>query len=101
MLPRLFNAGPLAGQARIVLDPTGARHLREALRMRAGDLLIVFDGRGGEYHATIDSVERQQVALRLGEFIDVSRESPLPIVLAQGISRGMWKLRATRTFRLL
>lgn len=88
MLPRLFNAGPLAGQARIVLDTTGARHLREALRMRAGDMLIVFDGRGGEYRATIDSIERQQVALRLGEFIEVSRESPLPIVLAQGISRG-------------
>lgn len=88
MAPRLFNRGPLAGQARIVLDPVGARHLREALRMRVGDGLMVFDGLGGEYHAVIDQIDRQQVALRLGGFVEVSRESPLEVTLAQGISRG-------------
>jgi len=66
----------------------GSRHLREALRMRLGDPLIVFDGQGGEYAASIAQIDRQQVSLKLGEHRDISRESPLFITLAQGISRG-------------
>jgi 16S rRNA (uracil1498-N3)-methyltransferase len=56
--------------------------------MRLGDPLIVFDGRGGEYAASIAQIDRQQVSLKLGEHRDISRESPLFITLAQGISRG-------------
>jgi 16S rRNA (uracil1498-N3)-methyltransferase len=88
MPPRLYSPSILAGTGHIVVDPTGARHLREALRMRQGEALIVFDGLGGEYQAVIESLDRQQVVLRLGAHLAVSRESPLPVTLAQGISRG-------------
>ena len=88
MLPRIFSPEALHGASLIVLDPVGSRHLREALRMRLGDPLIVFDGRGGEYAASIAQIDRQQVSLKLGEHRDISRESPLFITLAQGISRG-------------
>ena len=88
MLPRIFSPEALRGASLIVLDPVGGRHLREALRMRLGDPLIVFDGQGGEYAASIAQIDRQQVSLKLGEHRDISRESPLFITLAQGISRG-------------
>ena len=88
MLPRIFSPEALRGASLIVLDPVGSRHLREALRMRLGDPLIVFDGQGGEYAASIAQIDRQQVSLKLGEHRDISRESSLFISLAQGISRG-------------
>jgi len=88
MLPRIFSPEALRGASLIVLDTVGSRHLREALRMRLGDPLIVFDGQGGEYAASIAQIDRQQVSLKLGEHRDISRESPLFITLAQGISRG-------------
>ena len=66
MPPRIFSPEALAGARRIVLDPTGSRHLREALRVRPGDAVVVFDGEGGEYAATVETVDRQQVSLALG-----------------------------------
>ncbi len=88
MPPRIFSPEALAGASRIVLDPIGSRHLREALRVRTGDAVVVFDGQGGEYAATVESVDRQQVSLALGSWHETDRESPLSITLAQGISRG-------------
>lgn len=88
MTPRIFSPEALAGATRIVLDPTGSRHLREALRVRVGDPVVVFDGQGGEYAATVETVERQQVSLRIGSKAEPERESPLTVTLAQGISRG-------------
>ena len=66
----------------------GHHHLTAKALHRLGDPLIVFDGQGGEYAASIAQIDRQQVSLKLGEHRDISRESPLFITLAQGISRG-------------
>jgi 16S rRNA (uracil1498-N3)-methyltransferase len=88
MTPRIHSATPLACDSVIVLDPTAARHLREALRLGRGDGFVLFDGRGGEYAATVVSVSRDRVEARVGEHFPVSRESPLAVTLAQGISRG-------------
>ena len=88
MTPRIFSATPLTSGSDIVLDPVASRHLREALRLTAGDALLLFDGRGGEYAAELLTVTRQQVLARIGAQREVDRESPLAITLAQGISRG-------------
>ncbi len=88
MTPRIFSASPLASGELIVLDAIAARHLREALRLAPGDPLVLFDGCGGEYAATVVSASRERVEVRIGAHLAVDRESPLVITLAQGISRG-------------
>lgn len=88
MTPRIHSVAPLASDALIVLDATAARHLREALRLVPGDHFVMFDGRGGEYTATVEKVTRDRVEARIGAHLAVDRESPLAITLAQGISRG-------------
>ncbi len=88
MTPRIFSAAPLASGQRIVLDPIAARHLREALRLARGDTFCLFDGRGGEYAASVVTVSRERVEAEVGARLPVNRESPLAITLAQGISRG-------------
>ncbi len=88
MTPRIYSAQPLACDTDIVLDAIAARHLREALRLAVGDTLVLFDGRGGEYAATLTRVSRHEVAVRVGDLREISRESPLELTLAQGISRG-------------
>lgn len=88
MTPRLYSATPLASGADIVLDAVAARHLREALRVAAGDTVVLFDGHGDEYAAELLEVSRQRVVARIGERRTVTRESPLALTLAQGISRG-------------
>jgi 16S rRNA (uracil1498-N3)-methyltransferase len=56
--------------------------------MSQGDALIVFNGQGGEYECSIDALQKHSVLLRVLSKGEVNRESPLAIVLAQGISRG-------------
>ena len=70
------------------LDEGAARHLTSVLRMKAGQDIILFDGRGGEYSAQLSAVKKGKAAVTVGEFFDVNRESPLKIQLAIGISRG-------------
>jgi len=88
MTPRIYSAAPLASGETIVLDAIAARHLREALRLSRGDAVVLFDGRGGEYAASVVTVSRERVEAQVGAHLAVDRESPLAITLAQGISRG-------------
>ena len=56
------------------------------LRLKQGDALTLFDGRGNEYAAVIAQVARNGVTLDVTQARSVDRESPLAITLAQGIS---------------
>jgi 16S rRNA (uracil1498-N3)-methyltransferase len=58
------------------------------LRLAEGDIVTLFDGRGMEYRATLERVSRSGISVRVGEASRVSRESPLAVTLAQGISSG-------------
>ncbi len=87
-IPRVHARGPLSQGAALALDESAAHHLAVVLRMRAGDDVILFDGSGGEFQATITSVERGRVSAQIGAHTPVERESPLEIVLVQGISSG-------------
>ena len=68
--------------------PDAAHHLAHVLRLTQGDLLVVFDGRGLEYPATIERIGKSAVTLRVRDPSPVNRESPLRVTLAQGISSG-------------
>ncbi|MCW8963182.1 MAG: 16S rRNA (uracil(1498)-N(3))-methyltransferase, partial [Gammaproteobacteria bacterium] len=63
-------------------------HLTRVLRVKPGQKLIIFDGQGIEYQATITTVERKSITVSILSSETVSRESPLSITLVQGISRG-------------
>jgi 16S rRNA (uracil1498-N3)-methyltransferase len=56
--------------------------------MRAGAPIAVFDGRGNELRAEIVRVDGNSVAVRIGDQIVATAESPLTITLVQGISRS-------------
>jgi 16S rRNA (uracil1498-N3)-methyltransferase len=81
-VPRFHVPGAAPG-SRIPLPEHAAHHAREVLRLRAGSPVIVFDGEGAEFEATLDSVTRQGVLARLGGPIPPRcPESPLRVVLA-------------------
>jgi 16S rRNA (uracil1498-N3)-methyltransferase len=87
-LTRVFVDAPLAEGELLALPPGPAQHLARVLRMDAGDALVVFNGRGGEYAATIESVRRDKVAVTIGTHRAVERESALHTTLLQGLARG-------------
>lgn len=86
--PRIYTPQELAEGAELALDEAAARHVAGALRLKPGAGLRLFNGGGGEYAARIGAVDRRQVRVTVGNFLDFECESPLPITLGLAISRG-------------
>ncbi len=87
-IPRIYHPEPLSPHCRVVLDANSARHVGRVLRLNLGDALTLFDGLGGEYPATIVELSKRELWVECGERCDADCESPLPITLAQGVSKG-------------
>lgn len=87
-LTRLFVAETLEPGQPLQLHSEQARYVGRVLRLRAGENVSVFNGQGGEYAATLQSIGKSTAMLLVGEQIEVATESSLKIHLVQGISRG-------------
>lgn len=87
-VPRIHCADPLSPGARIVLAEHAARHLLRVLRLRCGDDLRLFDGYGGEYAAVLTRTRDATAEVRVTEPVTSVPDSPLRVVLLQGVSRG-------------
>ena len=83
-----FFVPAAAPGARVELPEPSAHHAREVLRLRPGDAVRVFDGRGAEFDAVLDQVSRRTVSARLGHAIAPRPESPLHLVLAVSPLKG-------------
>jgi 16S rRNA (uracil1498-N3)-methyltransferase len=56
--PRLFVDAPLAQAAQTFELPAGAARHVQVLRLQPGDVLTLFDGRGGEWAAEVAAIEK-------------------------------------------
>lgn len=87
-LPRFYCREALSPGAHVELPEPVARHAVRVLRLPPGAPMVLFDGRGGEYPARIERIERDRVLAELGAWQDVERESPLAITLVQALQVG-------------
>ncbi|WP_233841238.1 16S rRNA (uracil(1498)-N(3))-methyltransferase [Dyella sp. 2HG41-7] len=85
---RIHIDQPLAQTAELPLPAQAAEHVARVLRMNAGDTLTVFNGDGYDYAATLISVGKRDVTVRIDSREEVANESPLKLTLAQGVARG-------------
>jgi 16S rRNA (uracil1498-N3)-methyltransferase len=65
--PRLYLDAPLAAGQRLALDGAQANYLRNVLRLKAGDGVLVFNGRDGEWRASLADGGKRSAALTVGE----------------------------------
>ena len=85
---RAFVDAPLSVGARIALPDSVAGHLVRVLRLGAGDACVLFNGDGRDYDARVVATGRKSVEVGIATAREVDNESPLRIVLVQGIARG-------------
>ena len=88
MKTRLLVSQELINGMTVIVEGDRARYLGRVLRLRVGDPLIVFDGSGPEWPATIEGMTKSSATLKVGESVETQTESPLKIHLVQGVSRG-------------
>jgi len=84
MTIRLFVETPLAASTEMALPPGPARHA-QVRRVQPGELLILFDGRGGEWLARVTTIGRSDVRVAVEQHVEVDRELPLAVTLAVGM----------------
>jgi 16S rRNA (uracil1498-N3)-methyltransferase len=87
-LIRIYTPSALTSGADIALTQSGANHVARVLRMRIGEPLAVFDGKGNEFHADLARIEGSAVTVRIGAQLSGTPESRLKISLVQGVSRS-------------
>ena len=85
---RFFFPAPLGNGSEVRLPQEAAHHASRVLRLALGDPLVLFNGGGGEYQARITRLDRGEVWVKTGGYAEPVRESPIAVVLAQGLSSG-------------
>src|SRR5258706_3122894 len=86
--PRFYVDAALRAGSSCELPEDTAHHALHVLRIRSGEEVTLFNGRGGEYPARISSINRLKIGVDVLEHRAVERESPLHVVLVQGVSSG-------------
>ncbi|MBD1565151.1 16S rRNA (uracil(1498)-N(3))-methyltransferase [Vibrio sp. S12_S33] len=87
-IPRIYHPTPISQLGTIALSDDAAGHIGRVLRMQVGQEVLLFDGSGAEFPATISEVTKKGVLVEAAERIESSCESPLNLHLGQVISRG-------------
>ena len=82
--PRIHCPQPLAAGAALDLPAGAARHV-QVLRLQPGAMVILFDGRGGEWRAVVQHMGRSDVQVRLESYDPVEREARRAVHLAVGM----------------
>ena len=72
---RLFVDAPLQAGGRVALDREAANYLRNVLRLKSGDTVLLFNGRDGEWAAALDAPGKRSLEAVLGE---QARPQPAP-----------------------
>lgn len=87
-IPRIYTGSPLKEGATAELDDNAAQHVGRVLRMQPGQELLLFNGDGNDYPATITESGKKRVEVQVGSPAANTTESPLDIVLGQTLSKG-------------
>jgi len=67
--PRIYVDCPLAKEGSVSFDTAQAHYLKNVLRLESGDIVAVFNGRDGEWHADISALGRKSAKATLAKQI--------------------------------
>ncbi|ATZ73578.1 16S rRNA (uracil(1498)-N(3))-methyltransferase [Idiomarina sp. X4] len=87
-VPRIFHPDPIDINVETELSADGFQHLIKVLRLNVNDPIVLFNGDGKNYSATITQVTKKSASFKVAAVEDNDTESPVPVHLGQVISRG-------------
>jgi 16S rRNA (uracil1498-N3)-methyltransferase len=88
MPPRFFAPDAGAAGDRVTLPGDEGEHLTRVLRLGAGAPVRVFNGRGDEFEAVVETADRASVGVLVGKACRAAPEPGLSIALAQAVLKG-------------
>lgn len=71
----------------ITIEGSDVNHIKNVLRMKVGEAMILCDGQGTDYHCTIDTLSNDFIQAKVVEVEDTQTELPAKIYLFQGLPK--------------
>lgn len=87
-VPRIYIPTDLTSNTEVELDDNARQHAIQVLRLKQGSAIVLFNGQGGEYEASLTKVEKRHATVLVGKYSTPQCESPLKVHLGLGISKG-------------
>lgn len=72
----------------IILTGTDVNHIRNVLRMRSGEEVLISDGQGADYRCQLNEIGEDAVTASIMWRLDGNAELPSRITLFQGLPKG-------------
>ena len=72
----------------VYINGPDVNHIRNVLRMKEGDALLVSDGEGTDYHCEIAGLSDDEVVLRITEIAESGTEPAVRFYLFQGLPKA-------------
>lgn len=87
-IPRIYLPLDLIINQTVELNDHAFQHTVKVLRMKQDSKLVVFDGKGNEYSASLAQINKKNAFIRIEKELNSNSESNLSIHLGLGISKG-------------
>ncbi|WP_086930412.1 16S rRNA (uracil(1498)-N(3))-methyltransferase [Agarilytica rhodophyticola] len=87
-IPRIYTPQELHSNAEIALEAAASHHLIKVLRMAQGRPLVLFNGDGHQYDASIVRIEKKTAIIKTTSSLLQANDSPLTSELAIALSKG-------------
>lgn len=87
-VPRFFHPAEIITDTKILLSDDATHHAVNVLRLKQQHPIVLFNGDGNEYSGLVTSVSKRQVEVTIDACLSINHESPLPLHLGQGVSKG-------------
>lgn len=84
---RFYCEEGTAKNGQLTLTGSDVNHIKNVLRMKAGERLIACDGNGKDYYCKIESLEAERIVLTIEEEKQSESELPVRITLYQGLPK--------------
>lgn len=78
----------LAAGASVTLAQAQAHYLSHVMRLRPGDGVALFNGRDGEWRATLAGIDRKEVSLTVGSLLRPQADEPGPWLAFAPVKRA-------------
>jgi len=86
-IPRIYQPGKLSESIH-TLDAAASQHVTRVLRLRAGASVILFNGEGAVFAATLLAPDGKLAKLRLDTQLEENNESPLGVHIGMAMIKG-------------
>ncbi len=98
--PRLFVERDLGANATIAVDGNAAHYLIAVMRVKDGDIVLLFNGRDGEWAASARDIRKRDLVLACGQQTRPLEEAPDFWLCAAPIKKGRIDLVAEKACEL-